>query len=258
MAFPFDPVEYVRPPVVSVASGFALGTALLSACPKSVPPELRKVARQLRKATVELQTQWLERDRSGVREDKRPADQRVDAGWAALFGRLDAYSWLPSTEYPLAARAAEIRQQLAPKGLVFLKLPYNEEWAESEKLLRAIDEQKLQSDLDKIAGPEFLQEVRKSHQLYGETLGVTRAGELPVDVSLAAPLRTLQKAIVNYAVKVVALADEDDESSIAMVRAALAPIDAHRAAMARRSSPSEPTTPVDPTTPVPDVPGTPV
>jgi len=253
----FDPSNYVRPPVLSVASGFALATALLSACPKSVTPELRNAARRLRKATLELQTQWLARDRSSVREDKRPADQRVDNGWSALERRVDAYSWLPQSEYPLATRAAELHQLMFPRGLTFLTLPYPEEWAEGEKLLRTIEENNLEADLNKIAGPEFLTEVRAAHHVYGAALGVTRATEAPVDVSLAAPLRTVQRAIVNYAVKLVAMADEEDESTMTMVRAALAPIDAHRAAMARRTSPAEPPAPVDPNSPVPDVPAPP-
>ncbi len=253
MSFPFDPSEYVRRPIVNVASGFALGSALVAACPRTASAEVKRAARKLRRAVVTLQQEWLQRDKIKPKADTREADIRVDNAWGALFGRLESYARLPADENTDAARAAELLAAMFSDGLGFLKLPYNEEWAESEKRLRLVDTNKLAGDIDRIAGPAFLVEVRRAHELYGKALGITAALETPDEANLATPLRALQDAVVGYALKVIATADDDDPSSMAMVRAALAPLDAHRMAQARRAV--EPDKPVDPHAPVPDVPG---
>jgi hypothetical protein len=174
-----------------------------------------------------------------------------------LFGRVESYSWLPADECPDAARAAALLTLLFSDGLGFLKLPYNEEWSESEKRLRLVDQDKLAGDIDRIAGPEFLEEVRRAHALYGKALGMTGGVTVADEVNLAAPLRKLQQAIVSYGIKLIASANDEDPDSIAVVRAALAPIDAHRAAMSRRTAPGEAPVPVDPNVPVPELPSSP-
>ena len=66
MSDDFDPTPYVRPPVIDVASGVALGVALLSALPKDAPEGVRKVAKKLRTATVELQQAWMANGRAPI------------------------------------------------------------------------------------------------------------------------------------------------------------------------------------------------
>ena len=41
MAEDFDPTPYVRPPMIDVASGVALGVALITAMPKPAPDKVR-------------------------------------------------------------------------------------------------------------------------------------------------------------------------------------------------------------------------
>jgi hypothetical protein len=66
----------------------------------------------------------------------------------------------------------------------------------------------------------------------------------------------VQQAILRYALSVAALADDEDEGSLEVVRKALKPIDDYRAQQGRRTasgSAAEPTTEVTPNTPVPEV-----
>ncbi len=255
MSLPFDPSAYVRKPVINVASGFALGCALVAACPKAAPADVKRAVRKLRSAVVNLQQEWLKRDKTKPKTDRRGADRRLDNAWGALFGRLESYARLPADEYPDAARAAELLTAMFSDGLGFVKLPYEQEWAESDKRLRLVETNKLAGDIDRVAGPMFLAEVRRAHELYGKALGVTEAVATYEEASLAGPLRAVQDAVVGYALRLIATAEEDDPSSVAMVRAALAPLDAHRAAQGRRAVEAD--NPVDPHAPVPDVPGGP-
>lgn len=256
MSTVLDFSDYARPPVINAASGFALGTALLAAVPKNATPEVTRSAKALRKATIGLQDEWIKHSKSGPAADARPFDIALDNAWSALLERLEAYSWLPSDQYPDAVRAADLSKILFPTRLSFVKLPYSEEWAESGTRIRRIDEENLAKDIDRIAGKEFLAEVRRTHIAYGQAIGTTRSMGASAEVSMAEPVRKLQEAIARYSIKAMAMLESDDEASILAVRAALAPIDAHRAGMARRSGDSaEPT--VDPTQPVPDVKDTP-
>ena len=146
-----------------------------------------------------------------------------------------------------------------PDGLTFLKLAYTAEWAESEKRLEQIDDGKLANELDAVAGPEFLAELRLAHKAYGEALGVTKASPAaPQAPALLEPLRTVQAALAGYALQLAAWA-EADPAAVATVRKALRPLDDYRAAQARRGgadvpAPPEPPRPATPATPIPQLP----
>lgn len=254
MSDDFDPTPYVRPPVLDVASGVALGVALLHALPKEAPDGVRKAARRLRQTTVDLQEAWAASGRS-MPGSKGPADVRVDKAWAALHARLESYAALPWDEYPMARRAAELVDLVYPDGLQFLTLPYKVEWAEGEKRLRQIVEGELSEDINAIAGPEFLAEVRKAHTLYGEALGVTRpeGGE---PVNLVDPLRALGKAITQYSLQVIAM-DDETQASVEAIKTALQPIDEHRTDTTRRAAKGDPGSSATLATTVPEVPEVP-
>ena len=68
-------------------------------------------------------------------------------------------------------------------------------------------------DINKLAGPEFLTEVRRTHEIYGKALGVTQAEELPLDVRLGEPLRELGQAIVDYSLQLLAHAKAEPSAS---------------------------------------------
>jgi hypothetical protein len=233
MSDDFDPTPYVRPPVLDVASGVALGVALLTALPKEAPENVRRAAKKLRSATVDLQQAWGATGRSAPME-KRPADIRVDKAWGALYSRLDAYASLPAGEHKRAKRAAELLDLIYPDGLQFLTLPYSAEWAEGEKRLRLIEDDELAEDLDALAGPEFLAEVRKAHKLYGEAIGITKPSGEAKRVNLVDPLRALGRAITQYALQVIAMVDDEKAESVEVVKRALRPIDDHRTDAAHR------------------------
>ena len=234
MADDLDPSLYVRVPIINVSNGISLARALLTASPKGAPAPVRKAARKLRTAATELQEARLARSRAGVVSDARSADKSMDNAVSALHQRLTACTLLSVEQHPLATRAAELLAALFPDGLKLLLLPYTEEWAEVDTLLRRIDADGLAPELDRLAGKEFLAAVRGAFVAYGSALGVTKKSAEVATVPLADPLRSVGRAIAAYATQVVAAFDDSEGDARAALRAALVPLDAHRASVARR------------------------
>ena len=256
MSDDFDPTPYVRPPIIDVASGVALATSLLNAVPKDPPESMRKAAQKVRKTTLALQQAWAKSDESGAPLDRRKADMRTDNAWGIFLDRLEAYASLPVEHYPKAARARALIDAISPER-AWLKLMYEAQWAESDRRLEKIDSQGLAADVDALAGPEFLAEVRSAHKAYGLALGITKPRVEVPEVNLAEPLRELARAIGRYGLIVAGLVD-DHPASLELVKKALRPIDEYRESQARRSragaagSPEKPPV-ATPTTPLPEV-----
>ncbi len=229
----FDPTPYLRPPIVDVPSGIALGVALLHATPKIATDSVRKAATKLRMATVGLQEAWSRTGRAASAGERRLADIAIDNAWSALHARLDAYAALPPSYWPKAERAAELVAALFPDGLAFLTFVYDEEWAEGEERLRKIEAQGLARDIDAVAGPEFLAEVRRAQRCYGEVLDIGKGSERNPAAEVTEPLRTLSRAITGYALQIIASSD-GSAAAIRMVRQALKPIDDLRPAASSR------------------------
>jgi hypothetical protein len=245
---PFDPGPYIRRPQVDVATAVGLAWHLLVRLPPDAPPEVRRRAQSLRRAAAELQRAWT--DAQGRPEDRRPADIAVDNAWAAMEGRLENYTRLPADEFPRAVRAQELLALLFPTGLQFLRLPFEAEWAESQKRLGLIDGHGLDGELGELCGPEFLRHLRAAHDTYGRVLGLGSSTQVTDAPGLLEPLRQLQSAIAAYALQVVATYLEDDANpaTAPAVEALLGPL---RVVNGRGQGPAlEPGTP---TMPLPEV-----
>jgi hypothetical protein len=253
-----DPVHYARPPKFDVPSAVTIGLALITAMPKPAPDHVRAAATKVRKDTVALQLAWGKSGLATAPRDRRKSDLRVDTAWAGLLDRLESYSLLPAGTYPRAARAREICDILSPTDRGWLKLVYEAEWAESNKRLGWIEEHGLTKDINDLAGPEFLAEVKDAHAEYGVALAVTKAAPEVLEYKLSEPLQSLARSIGRYTLAVVTMAD-DDPASVAAVRRALRPVDDYREGQARRAKSGGPAVdpvdaaPVSPTTPIPEV-----
>ena len=255
-----EPTRYLRTPILDVPGGVALGIALLTAAGKDLPAAAKRAAKVLRQAVVALQGDWAAQRTAGLttEEDKRPADQRLDRVWAAVGARLQTLADLPQT-IAEAKQATQLYARLFPDGLAFLRLPYERQWAESEQRLKQLADEEMGAAVEELVGEFVLIELRDAHANYGRVLGITSArAQATVAPNLLDPLRTVQQAIVAYALQVVAAAHADPEL-MGAARAALRPIDALREAQARRAVSRESGgggaasgVEVTPTTPVPE------
>jgi hypothetical protein len=231
-----DPTRYLRPPVVDVPGGVALGIALVTAASKQLPPAPKRALKQLRQTVIALQKDWSAQRQAELvtDEDRRPADQRLDRAWAAVAVRLESLAVLPAA-LAQSKQAAQLYARLFPTGLDFLKLAFEREWAESEQRLGQIADEEVEGPLAELVGDFLLAELRDAHANYGRVLGITSTRtQATVAPNLLDPLRTVQQAIVGYALQVVAAAHADPELAGA-ARAALRPIDELREAQARRA-----------------------
>ncbi|MRG91557.1 hypothetical protein [Polyangium spumosum] len=245
---PPDPTLYVRAPVMSAEAGITLSRALFAACVQSFSPAIQKAAAKVNVAADKAQSALALRQKAlgKVSDDTaRLVDQAGDSSWSALRLRLLGAAELPGATYPDAKRAAELVTILfGPEGLSFLKETYPVQWSTADTILKRIDEEGLEKDIDRIAGKIYLDNIRAQHEQYGGMVQGILLREQAEGVNLNDHVRAMGRAIVDYATKVCASVDEDDPSSISAARSALRPLDAYREAAARRgSSPQPPATP---------------
>ncbi|MCK6587346.1 MAG: hypothetical protein HUU21_03650 [Polyangiaceae bacterium] len=238
MSEEFDPTPYLRLTITDVPAGIALGVALLGAMPKNAPDNVKKASTKLRMATVGLQEAYTRSERGATLGEKRQADNVIDSAWSALHARLEAYASLPVAHWPRASRAAELLASIFPSGLAFLSLPYPDEWSEGEKRLERITLNGLAKDVDELAGFEFLAEVKRAQQRYGEVLAMRKAGDKRLPPDLTEPLRALGRAVSSYALQVIATND-GSAGSLHAIRQTLKPIDDMRAGVPSRRPPRD-------------------
>jgi hypothetical protein len=272
----FNRARYSRPPLFDTPHGVGLAIGLLGALPpvvRVVPAaataRLLNKARGLRATALELQAAWRARPSRATDLVRVLADHRVDVAWAAVYDRIAAYATLGADRYELAARAEQLLVDLFDDlDLGFLKLDFELELAESARRLAHIDTANLASDIEAIAGADFLVEVRAAHQAYEKALhpDVTTVRKEPPE--LQGPRRALAAAMGDYLHQLLGVADEAEfPGSVAAVKTALFPIDQYRERLsksAQRKAASTggaadatgmmPPPDVTPATPIPEVP----
>jgi len=244
---------YTRPPLFTLLGGITLAEALHAACPKDMAAPVKKAAQKLERTRLAAQAAWTERQRTlspSTTEDSKSVSQDCTRGWAAIRSRLQAYAGLPGEHYPRAARAAELMTLLFPEGLEFTQRSSFEQLAASDALLQRIAGDKLDKELATLCGPEFLDNIQRQLPRYRAVVQGS-LGRVTEPENLSLHLKRLSQAVVEYATKVVATVESEDELSYRRALEALAPIDRYRLASARRNgSPSaEPTPPVEPPAP---------
>lgn len=252
----FDPSTYTRSPNVNITGGIALSRTLAEGCPKSAPPPVKRAAKKLIAAADAAHAAFVDRGRelgavSG--EDPRALDLSADTVWAAIAARLEAYSTLPVALYPRAAKAAELLAKLfGPTSKpAFLRDVYAMQWTAMAAVLKRIDDDGMQRDIDDLIGPEFLSEAKRIQPLYGAMVKGVLTREDGFGQNLATHTRAMQRAIVDYAIKMCATIDEDDPATVDVARTALRPIEQYRNNNAARRNAAPPAAPNEAIAPKP-------
>jgi hypothetical protein len=203
-----------------------------------MPASVKKACKALESTVNSAQNAWAARQRElGVvsEDDSRKVDQEADTVWGALRARLSAYSVLPAEQFPRAARAGELVTMLfGDGGLSFLKDPYPVQFSTMDTILKRITEDKLQKEIDELAGPEFVQAIRNVHPRYDTVVHAMLRRDETSGQNLLDHVRAVQRAIVVYATKVCATVEDDEQDTIDVACAALRPIEQMRALSARR------------------------
>lgn len=220
----FDPNLYATVPTRTPAATLSLARGLLAAASPEPDERIAKRIAKLRKGAKLLQAAWVEAGHpSAAGGDPRPFDVALDRSWSALRTRLEGCVQLGDDDQ--SPRASKLMTTLFPTGLDFLKLPYAEEWAESERRLAMVKTAGLAPELEELAGAPYLPAIKKAHAAYGTVLGITdKKAAMPETTRVVGPLRQLQAAIGAYVRAVVGQVEEDDEESVAAAQEQLEPI----------------------------------
>lgn len=239
MDLTFDATAYIRAPIINLANGVTLAGALVAACPDPAPSNVAKACAKLKAAGEAGQKALTARRRENgtySEEDSRVLDREADNSFGALRMRLVAYSMLPVERYPQAGRAGEIVKTLfGSDGLTFLSADYSVQDAVMASVVQHIEDAGLQQDIDAIAGPEFLEQIRNVLPRYHAMVQDKLQKESAATSNLTTHVRAIQTAIVEYATKIAGMVDEDDPQTIEIVRKALRPLDVHRETLARKA-----------------------
>jgi hypothetical protein len=248
----FDPDLYTTTPSRSAAATLGLARGLISAAPSRPPASLSRRLARLRTHAELLQLCWIDAGRPIDTTDIRKLDVVLDRRWGALRGRLESCVQLGDDDH--APRAEVLLATLFPTGLDFLKLPYAEEWAQSERRLVLIATDELDDELEDLCGELYLPLLREAHAAYGEALGITKRKDAPAEVArVIEPLKQLKSTIASYARGVIGTMNEDDPESVAATQRQLEPIlRARRAAASGEATSEEPADPVE--APLPELP----
>jgi hypothetical protein len=232
-----DPSNYAHAPRMTVEGGMTLCRVLADTCPASMSAGVKKAAKRLGEVAEAAQFAYTLRRKTlgkSAPDDARPIDRNADNSWGALRGRLQSYAMLPHETYPDAKRAVEILYSLfGEAGLSFLTESYPEQYAIADAVIRRIDSEGLVVDIDRLAGKEFLENVRVQHTAYGKMVKAVLQREETLTDDLNEHVRAMGQEI---ATKVLASIDRDKPATIAAARTALRPIDAFREATQRRVS----------------------
>lgn len=242
-----DPIHYAHAPRMTVEGGMTLCRVLADTCPAAMPAAVKKAAKRLSEVAEAAQFAYTLRRKAlgkAAPDDSRPIDRNADNSWGALRGRLQSYAMLPPETYPDAKRAVEILYSLfGEAGLSFLTESYPEQYAIADAVIRRIDSEALVVDIDRLAGKEFLENVRTQHAAYGKMVQAVLQREEALTDDLNEHVRAMGQEIVDYAMKVLASINRDKPATIATARTALRPIDAFREATQRRAVSQPPQAP---------------
>ncbi len=262
MAREISAESLVALPRLSIDSGLALWQALRAgaAAEKKLPKFLQAPWQNLESTGEALfQAAHSRLVQSGSRApsaEKRKADIVVDNAAGALDQFLEAWTRLPET-LPEAQLAAAVRQALFPDGTAFLKLAFDEEWAQIDRRLALLKQQGLDKQIARLGGAAFVQHLEQAHAAYGKALGLTSVPATPAEtVALRDPLLAFLAALRLYVIKVAAYRDDDKPETIAVTERLLRPLTSWTSRATKPSGDSEPG-PSEPESPNPPAPAGP-
>jgi hypothetical protein len=257
MSSDFDPNLHLRAPVADVPTAYALGSAVLTAIPREADREslVRKAGRVLRVKLGILRDEWSAASKTAGGEAVRSFDSAADASWRAMSWALEACSLVRGTpeDDDRADRAKALHLRMFPNGLAFTLMAYASQWATAERMLTEIDPA-TERELATLIGPHYLAFARRAHEAYGKALGITQAGE-DAGAGVRDPLRAVLLAIQEYVFALYATYPPSDIDNHPLLKKALAPLEAHRAAQPAKQEDKEPVTDpgLPPVEPLPQV-----
>jgi hypothetical protein len=249
----FDPSNYQRMGRLDILEALALGRALIELCPRDASPQIDRISDKLEHLVSEGETMLTTRRRESAPTDHTMEvllDALADSLWSTLRNRLDGWSVfehrgmasvLPAhgrrsvtaTTLALARKKAERARALSGRlfgaeGLAFIRLPYPAQARSMASILRLIEEDGLTPVIDELAGPELMVALAACQTQY-EAMVKARMSRTDRKTTHFGMLGgKLRRVLARYVSAVLTLLDEDEPESLALVLAALQPIEVLR------------------------------
>lgn len=245
----YKALDLVQLPRADAMGARALANQILVAVVDlKVPAAVLEAVGEVRAALGVLETRMAEQlpDAASAEPARaRGADVKIDACWASLYNLLVGWSRLPDSKE--GERANVILAQIFPDGLAFTRLPWREEWVQSDTRLMAIDAQGFAKDIDALGATKILKTLRQAHKDYGVALAITAKAEPKATATMRDALLELQDALRNYVVQASAIQRKNNAKTLELSEALLAPIATFQVRGARDAAASA-------TTPAPGAP----
>lgn len=242
----FSADSLVMLPKLNVDSGLALWQALRAgfAAEKKLPKFLQPAWQSVESKGAELsrlaQLRLTDSGSKAPPAEKRKADSQVDNAVGALAQFLDSWARLPDT-LPEAQLAAAVRQSLFPDGTSFLKLPFEQEWAQIDRRVTLLKTEGLDKQIEKLGGMAFVVHLREAHRAYGKALGLTAVPAGPSQpLMLGEQLEAFASALRSLVIKVTAYRDEEEPETVALSERLLRPLLGWTSLAGRAGSAGEP------------------
>ncbi|HEU4406749.1 MAG TPA: hypothetical protein VFS43_15895 [Polyangiaceae bacterium] len=215
----FSATSLVTLPLLSSSSAVALGDRLLAAARRrpSLPATLAASRLRLEGAHGELRKArvYMGEAPAAAPNAAAEADLWVDTAWGAFHGVLKGWARLPARGGPgeaQSARAGVLLRGLFSDGLRFLKLPHDQEWAETQRRLDRVDEPDFAAHVEALGAEPFVDAIKRAFEAYGEALRAGKArAEAPAKVR--EPLARFVAALRSYALNVTTYGDLGGEGS---------------------------------------------
>lgn len=250
-----DPIAYLSTPRTSARDYIALGRLLLRHKPKQGTVQVELAARRL-EHEIDQFTNALaahHRELDGPIEEAE-LDYATDGLWYSLCERLDgwivferkAFAHLAAMQereggfdyaacIAKARRARYLRRHLLGSiGTDFTHKPYVEQVEYMSAIWELIEHEQLTDELADLIGADFVAALEDCHHKYVAMVKELGPTTQQPDVNPNDIRERLWRVIVHYNATVVAMHDTRDPQSVAMIRAALRPVDMLREQIARQ------------------------
>src|SRR5262249_9086460 len=136
--------------------------------------------------------------------------------FGALYDLLLALGRIPAENSDVGTRALAVANSLFPEGAMFTRLDAVESWTHGSRLIRRIEDESLEREIDSLGGPAIMSTIRSATHELGEAIGVSKE---PVAIipstALVDSVVAFQSAVAAYVRVLAADVDEEDDTSVA-------------------------------------------
>lgn len=235
MAIPIDLRNYIQGISIPGRRAKLAAQKLTQSAPPDMDEAERSALGVVQQVGSEVSEVLSERDRISPARLK-PLLLALSAHWTALFSILEALTTIPARLGDRGERAAALSRSLFPAGVSFARSEAPDAWAEAQRRIDRIVNEKLRDALVGLVGADVLAAAEDATRTLGEAIGAVGAPRaVPSRNALREKRLKFSRAVAAYCRVLSAKLDEADDASVDRFRRAVAPIDELRSLRSTRT-----------------------